>query len=69
MSEPKKPLGRIILQMDDEGKIIKEFESVSSAAREIGISTKSIRDAAKGIQKHAGNFRWKYKDEEEERLR
>ena len=69
VTEPKKPLGRAILQMDDEGNIIKEFESVSSAAREIGISPKSIRDVAKGIQKHAGSFRWKYKDEEEERLR
>lgn len=63
-SEPKASTGRAILQMDDDGNIIKEFESVALASKEAGVSPKSIRDAAKGVQKHAGGFVWKYKDEE-----
>ena len=53
--------GKAILQLDDEGTVIKEFETISDAAREVGSSTKSIRDAANGIQKHAAGFRWAYK--------
>ena len=63
-SEPKTSSGRAILQMDDAGNIIKEFESVTLASKEAGVSPKSIRDAAKGVQKHAGGFVWKYKDKE-----
>ena len=63
-AEPKSSVGRAILQMDDDGNVIKEFESVTLASKEAGVSPKSIRDAAKGVQKHAGGFVWKYKDEE-----
>ncbi len=62
-AEPKTGTGRAILQMDDDGNIIREFESVTLASKEVGVSPKSIRDAAKGVQKHAGGFVWKYKDE------
>lgn len=34
-----------------------------AASKEVGVSPKCIRDAAKGIQKHAGRFVWKYKDD------
>lgn len=61
-AESKQPTGRAMLQMDDNGNVIKEFETVSSAAIATGISPKSIRDAAKGVQKHAGGFRWAYKE-------
>lgn len=57
----KKPHGRAILQMDEDGNIIKEFETITAASQEVGVNSKSIREAAKGIQKHAGGFRWKYK--------
>lgn len=62
-AEPKQPRGRAIIQMTDDGTIIKIFETVASASREIGVSTKSIRDAANGVQKHAGGYCWKYHDE------
>jgi hypothetical protein len=45
--------------------IIKEYETLSQAIKETGINSKSIRDAAKGVQKHAGGYCWKYKDEGE----
>lgn len=59
---PKTSGKRAILQMDDSGNIIREFESVTLASSEIGVSTKSIRDAATGVQKHAGGFVWRYKE-------
>ncbi len=49
--------------MDDEGNVIAEYQTVTEASETVGISTKSIRDAAKGVQKHAAGFCWKYKDE------
>ncbi len=61
-SVSKQSRGRVIMQLDDEGIIIKEFETISSAAFEIGVSSKSIRDAANGVQKHAGGYCWKFKE-------
>lgn len=58
----KQPRGRCIFQMDDDGNIIAEFDTITAATREIGISSKSIRDAANGVQKHAGGYCWAYKD-------
>ena len=52
---------RAIIQLDDAGNIIREYESVTMASKEVGVSTKCIRDAATGKQKHAGGFVWKYK--------
>lgn len=43
--------------------ILEHFESISDAVKKTGINSKSIRDASKGIQKHAGGFVWKYEDE------
>ena len=56
----KKPRGRAIIQYSDDGTILKKFDSISSAEKEIGVSSKSIRSAANGRQKHAGGFCWKY---------
>ena len=57
------PSVRRVIQMDDNGAVIRVFPSVSAAAQEIGITPKGIRSAAKGTQKHAGGFCWKYADE------
>lgn len=59
-AKPKQPCGRPIMQCSDDGTVIKIFESVAAAAAEAGVSTKCIRDAANGRQKHAGGFCWKY---------
>ena len=61
-SETKRT-GRGIIQLDDEGTVINEFDTIAAAVRETGVNSKSIRDAAKGVQKHAGGFCWKYKEE------
>ncbi len=60
-TETKLPRGRIVIQMDANENIIREFETISAASQEIGVSPKCIRDAANGIQKTAGGFKWKYK--------
>lgn len=62
ISEPSKRRGRQIIQMTDDGTIIKEFDTIDSAVKEVGVNSKSIRDAANGVQKHAGGYCWKYKD-------
>ena len=61
--EPSATNKRAIIQIDDNGNVIKTYESVTLASNDVGVSPKSIRDAAKGVQKHAGGFVWKYKDE------
>ena len=61
-SAPKQPRGRAILQMDDDGNVIKEFDTIAAAVQEVGVSSKSIRDAANGVQKRAGGYRWMYKE-------
>lgn len=55
--------GRAICQLDDVGNVIAVYDSLSQAVETIGVSSKSIRDAANGVQKHAGGFCWKYKDQ------
>lgn len=62
ISEPSKRRGRQIIQMTDDGTIIKEFDTIASAVKEVGVNSKSIRDAANGVEKHAGGYCWKYKD-------
>ena len=47
------------IQMDDDGNIINEFNSLSEAINATNINLKSIRDCCNGVQKHAGGFVWK----------
>ncbi|MDO5568589.1 MAG: exonuclease domain-containing protein [bacterium] len=56
--------GRVVIQMDDNGNIIKKYISIAEAVRQTGVNSKSIRDAATGVQKHAGGYCWKYEDDE-----
>lgn len=60
LSKPKKQVGRPVIQCSDDGTVIKKFSSISEAAADTGINKKSIRDAATGVQKHAGGYRWKF---------
>lgn len=58
-----KTTGRAILQLTDDMTLIKRYDTIAQAVRENGVNSKSIRDAAKGVQKHAGGYVWKYADE------
>ena len=59
----KNKSGHSILQMDDTGNIIEKFETIADATKSTGINSTSIRDTAKGIQKHAGGYVWKFADD------
>lgn len=61
-SAPQKTRGRAMLQMDDDGNIIKEYDTISAAAKEVGVSSKGIWNAANGVQKRAGGYHWMYKE-------
>ena len=65
-TKEKKPQGRPILQLDDDGNVVRQYKSIAEAARESGINAKSIREAATGAQRHAGGFCWKYEDQNNE---
>ena len=62
ISVQKQSRGKAILQMDGDGNIIKEFDTIAAAVREVGVSSKCIRNAANGVQKRAGGYRWRYKE-------
>lgn len=62
----KKPKTRPVLQLDDNMTLIQRYESVTEAARACNITPKGIRDAATGVQKHAGGFCWKYEEQDSE---
>lgn len=57
-----KRTGRKIGRYDDNMILLQEYESVSSASVAVGVSPKSIRDAASGRQKHAAGYVWRYLD-------
>ena len=59
-STPKQTICHSVIQCSDDGTVINRYSAVASAAREVGVSSKCIRDAASGRQKHAGGFCWKY---------
>ncbi len=40
-----------VYQIDLDGGIIRRFESIQSASKEVGIDAKNIRSVLKGIQK------------------
>lgn len=60
-SNKKTSHDRIVLQIKD-GKIIKEFNSVTEASKSIGKTRRAIQLVLKGRNKTAGGYYWKYKD-------
>ena len=61
--------GRAVLQMDNDGKIINEFCSISEASDTIGVGYDSIKGVLQKKQKHAGGYCWQYKDIYEQNLK
>lgn len=53
-NEPQK-----VMQLDRDGTVIKEYNSIAEAVKATGINSKSIRDVINGKQHHAGGFLWK----------
>ena len=53
---------RAVLQIDDSGKIIREYLSVGEAERQLGIHHSAISRCCAGKREHAGGYCWKYKE-------
>lgn len=49
----------MILQYDLQGELLKKFEDVSEAAKEVGIDNGSIHKVLRGERSTAGGFMWK----------
>ena len=54
-----------VLQIDDSGDVVAEYESIKEARKQTGIS--DISAACRGARKKAGWYFWKYKFEKEEK--
>ena len=52
---------KIILQYQKNGEFIKEWSSLTLAAKELGIAVSNISYCCSGKRKFAGNFIWRYK--------
>ena len=52
-----------VLQLDEDGNILKEWPSVTAAAKALGTSPGAISSVCGGWQKHAGGFRWRLKSD------
>ena len=60
VSEISDGLPRPIICYKEAGILVARYDSVAEACRRTGINSKSIRDAARGVQKHAGGYVWQY---------
>lgn len=54
---------RPVLQMDDNGNVIKKFTSARNAARILGLNPSSITGVCRGRFNETGGYKWKYADE------
>ena len=58
--EAKRNNGTPVYQLDDEGEIINEFESLNEASRAVGVTAQNIGKVCLGQRKKAAGFGWKY---------
>lgn len=60
MHKGNKHASKVIYQFDMEGNFIREFDSVTNAAKSIGRAVSSISLCALGLVRHSGGFKWRY---------
>lgn len=53
---------RPVNQFDDDGKLIKSWESATQVYKVLGIRKEHICSCCKGNRKHAGGYKWEYND-------
>lgn len=56
------PNRKAVYQLDLDGNIIAEYESMTDADKATGVSFKKISLCCKGLQKTCGGFKWKLKE-------
>lgn len=54
---------RKVVQLDLDGNIVNDYESISSASRSVGIKKSNIIDCLSKRKMTAGGFKWEYKKE------
>lgn len=64
LKDEKNPQSVKILQYTKDGNFIKEWPSMISVTRELGVNFGSISNCCKGIGKSAGGYVWRYKEKE-----
>ena len=52
--------GKPVIQIDNKGDIIRQFESILQAAKLTGIKHQNISRVCNGKYRQAGGFRWKF---------
>ena len=60
-SKPKPLINKALLQFDLAGNFIKEWESISNAAKTLGLFISPIINACNGKKLSSGNYIWRYK--------
>lgn len=53
--------GKTVLQLDDDGNIIKEYKSLTDAAEKLNMDATNISKVLHGQCKKAGGYKWKLK--------
>ena len=53
-----------VVQLDEEGDVIKVFDTVNQAAKEVGVDRTTISKVIVGVNQTAGGYKWAYEDEE-----
>ncbi|MBQ9355282.1 MAG: hypothetical protein IJT84_06350 [Clostridia bacterium] len=53
--------GKTVLQLDDDGNIIKEYKSLTEAAEKLNMDASNISKVLHGQCKKAGGYKWKLK--------
>lgn len=63
--QKKRTRAKRVAQLDHNGEVIKVFNSLNEAGRELNIVSQNIGKVCKGLRKEAGGFGWKYVEIEE----
>lgn len=53
---------RRIVQLDDEGNIIREWDYITQASNALNITRTGINACCVGKRQHAGGYRWRYEE-------
>ena len=53
-----------VIQKDLNGNIIKVFDTINEAAKEVGVDRTTVSKVIVGVNQTAGGYKWEYEDEE-----
>ena len=67
--ESRRKYMKPVIQFDKANNFLKEWDSIRSVERDLGISHQSVSQCCKGIIKTSGGFKWKYKSDYENEQR